>query len=424
MSVKRLENHLSVLIVDDDDVDRMAVRRALRTANFSFDSTEVLDCSAAIEVLEKQAFDCVLLDYLLPDGNALSLIQKLRKMGQMLPIVVLTGQGDEQIAVEVMKAGASDYLVKDKVSPAKLRRIIQGAIRLYMAEVQARQKDQLLRETNELLKTKNQQLEQKQQQIHLQNLELVRASQLKSQFLAMMSHEIRTPMNAIMGFTQILLQEKKGALTNAQQAMLQRIFDNSHNLLGLLSRLLDFSKIESGRTEIEPTLVNLPKLLLSTVEELRSLAKQKQLQLTTQIQLNEKQIVTDAGLLRQVLVNLISNAIKFTESGTIKVQVSEEGEQVAIAIQDTGAGIAAENLDQIFAAFCQVDQSTTRQQAGTGLGLAITQSLVTLMQGEIQVESQLGSGSTFRVILPRHLDLAGAPTPPRYVPPVISPPLM
>ncbi|MGB7416252.1 MAG: ATP-binding protein, partial [Thermosynechococcaceae cyanobacterium] len=330
-----------------------------------------------------------------------------RAMEQTLPIIVLTGQGDEQIAVEVMKAGASDYLSKAKISSAKLLRIVKGAIRLHAAEVQVIQANQLLRETNELLKTQNQQLEQQQQQIHLQNLELIKASQLKSQFLAMMSHEIRTPMNAIMGFSQILLQGNKGSLSDAQHAMVQRIFDNNHNLLGLLNQLLDFSRIESGRTEILPTSVNVAKLVLLTIEELRSLAEQKGLQITANIQLSDKNIYTDADRLRQILVNLISNAIKFTEAGSIRLEISESGaDQVVISVQDTGMGISDQDLDCIFDDFRQVDQSTTRQQSGTGLGLAITKSLVGLMQGEIQVDSQLGSGSTFRIILPRHLKLA------------------
>ncbi|MEO0376111.1 MAG: ATP-binding protein [Cyanobacteria bacterium P01_A01_bin.17] len=405
-----LETHLNLLIVDDDDIDRMAVRRALKNADFPFHITEACDCSTAAEALEQQTFHCMLLDYLLPDGNALSMIQTLRKEGQNLPIVVLTGQGDEQVAVEVMKAGASDYLAKAKVSPAQLSKIIQGAIRLYEAEIQVVQTNRLLRETNERLKVKTRQLEQQRQQIHSQNLQLMKASQLKSQFLATMSHEIRTPMNAIMGFSQILMQGNKGKLTDSQHSMAQRIFDNSSNLLGLLNKLLDFSKLESGRFEVVSTPVNVAKLVLATTEELRSLAEQKHLQLITKIQLEDKKIETDADRLRQILVNLVSNAIKFTESGHIEVQLSKETEdRVAIAIQDTGIGIASQHRDHIFEAFCQVDQTTTRQQAGTGLGLAITRSLVELLQGEIQVESTLGSGSTFRVILPRYLDLATDP---------------
>lgn len=402
-----LEAHLNLLIVDDDDVDRMAVRRALKRADFPFHITEACDCSTATAALEQQDFHCVLLDYLLPDSNALSMIQALRREGQNLPIVVLTGQGDEQVAVEVMKAGASDYLAKAKVSPAQLSKIIQGAIRLYEAEIKVMQANQLLRETNERLQIKTKQLEQQRQQIHSQNLQLMKASQLKSQFLATMSHEIRTPMNAIMGFSQILMQGNKGKLTESQYNMAQRIFDNSRNLLGLLNKLLDFSKLESGRSEVVSQPVNVAKLVLATAEELRSLAEQKNLKLCTKVQLENKKIETDADRLRQILVNLVSNAIKFTEAGQIEVRLSEETEgRVAIAIQDTGIGIAPQQRDHIFEAFCQVDQTTTRQQAGTGLGLAITQSLVKLLQGEIQVESALDSGSTFRVILPRHLDLA------------------
>jgi signal transduction histidine kinase len=420
LSAVLLKTPLNILIVDDNNLDRMAVRQALGKTDLAFELTEVRDCSAAVDALSQQPFDCVLLEYLLPDGNAISLMQMLRNEERKLPIIVLTGYGDEQIAVEVMKAGASDYLTKAKASPERLAQIIQGAIRLYIAEVQVMQTNQLLRETNEILKVKTKQLEQQRQQIHLTNLQLVRASQLKSQFLATMSHEVRTPMNAIMGFSQILLQGSKGVLTDAHQTMVQRIFDNSHHLLKLLNELLDFSKVETGRVEIEPTLVSLPKLMLETTDELQALAKRKNLQLTTHIQLDDRRIYTDPNRLRQVLVNVISNAIKFTEQGGVDIYLSDLGEEgVAIAIHDTGIGIAAEHREHIFEAFCQVDQSTTRKQVGTGLGLAITKSLVTLMQGKIEVESRLGSGSIFRIILPRRLDLA---TDLNLPPPVASSP--
>lgn len=430
------EEQFSILLIDDDEVDRLTVKRALKKASFPALITEALNGQEAIaKLIQKKhqhqinphlandsvnvsatedsratndyldSFDLILLDYLLPDIDGLNLLAELKKIDFHLPVIILTGQGDEQIAVEMMKSGAADYLLKGKIEPNILSRAINNAIRVAKAENAVKLAHQRLRESNQLLLSKNLELKKQQQKIKLQNIKLQESYNLKSDFLSTMSHELRTPMNAIMGFSQLLLRQHNDPLSLQQQNLVERIFHNSNNLLNMINEMLDFSKIEAGKLEINPREFDLAYLTKVTVEELRSLAIAKRLALVADIQLKDNFIVQDANFVKRIIINLLSNAIKFTESGQVTVQVKEIDEtKIAIAIIDTGVGIAPEDRDKIFEAFRQVDQSFTRQHAGTGLGLAITDSLTKMMEGKIFLNSILGEGSTFTVEIPRKYD--------------------
>ncbi|MFM2429379.1 MAG: hypothetical protein RLZZ511_592 [Cyanobacteriota bacterium] len=281
----------------------------------------------------------------------------------------------------------------------------QAAISLTNAQLinTLEEREERLAFQNNILAQQNQELETQRHQIQSQNLRLLEAAELKSQFLATMSHELRTPMNAIIGFSQLLLrQTAQTPLAPAQVDMVNRILNNGKHLLTLINDILDLSKIEAGRLELQPETFRITDLLTATVEELRSLADQKRLQLTLQSRLNDPQVFNDSARLRQVIVNLLSNAIKFTEMGKVEVEVREvSADRLVILVTDTGIGIAPEEITRIFEKFRQVDQSLTRRHAGTGLGLAITRWLVQMMGGQISVSSQLGQGATFRVDLPR-----------------------
>ena len=397
-----MEETLKILVVDDDEVDRMAVRRALTKAGVQMELSEVGDANCAIAALKDISYDCVFLDYGLPDLDGLTLIKTLRSEKIKVPLIVLTGQGDDQIAVELMKAGATDYLSKSRISPETLAVVLRQSIRVFRAETQVALANKQLRENNELLRRKNQELEAQRQKISLQNLKLLEASKLKSQFLATMSHELRTPMNAIIGFSQMLLRTKSNDFTDKQTDMLQRIFNNGKNLLALLNEILDFSKLESGNLELKPERFNLSSVVKATVAELHSLALEKNLSVEVHDDLKDPMVINDSVRVRQIIVNLLSNAIKFTESGAIQIEISDLPEdRVAIAVSDSGIGIPKTELDRIFEAFRQVDQTTTKKYQGTGLGLAVVHSLIQMMRGQITVESELDRGSVFLVELPR-----------------------
>ncbi|MGL5836654.1 MAG: ATP-binding response regulator [Waterburya sp.] len=406
-----MDKILKILVVDDDEIDRIAVHRGLKKAGLSIEFSEagsyreaLIMLTDRVTSLKRNFFDCVFLDYRLPDRDGLALIQELQTRGIKVPLIVLTGQGDEQIAVELMKAGASDYLLKSKISPEILEKTLRNTIRLYEAEQAVELTQQRLRVNNKILTRQNQELARQRQQIESQNLKLQELSQLKSQFLASMSHELRTPMNAIMGFSQLLLRQYPDPLTEQQLDIVNRIFNNSQNLLIMLNEVLDFSKIETGYLELNLSEFDLSQLVLITVEEMRSLGTNKNLQLKVETNLKNSYIVNDQNCVKRILINLVSNAIKFTETGEVKIKISEPTAQtVEIAVKDTGCGIPQESLREIFDAFRQVDQSITRRYGGTGLGLAITDSLVKMMGGQITVTSELGQGSDFRVELPRQI---------------------
>jgi signal transduction histidine kinase len=399
-----MDELLRILIVDDDQVDRMAICRALNRAEMKISLTEVENFVDAIAILNTTTFDCILLDYSLPDQTGLALVQAIRQIGIKQPLVVLTGQGDEQIAVEVMKAGAVDYLTKSRISPETLSQTLRNAVRTHRAEVQADLANQRLQESHELLVRQNQALQDQRQQIERQNLQLIQSSQLKSQFLAIMSHELRTPLNAILGFSQLLQRPNVSTLTPKQTDMVRRIYSNGKNLLNMLNEILDMSIIEAGRLELKPASFDLLQLVNSTLEELHSLAEEKNLSLQAEVNLTHSEAYNDAGRLRQALVNLLSNAIKFTDRGRVWIEVQELGsDRLSICVHDTGIGIPDAALEHIFQAFRQVDQTTTRRHHGTGLGLAITDSLVKMMSGTISVISQVDQGSTFCIELPRSI---------------------
>lgn len=396
---------LRVLIVDDDAADREKIRQILQQTNLEIAEVQETECGQdAIASLSAVAYDCVLLDNSLPDLDGLELIQQLRAADITVPIIVLPDQGDETMAVQFMKAGAADYIGKSQVTVDRMVQGIRGALRVHWAEEACRQTQRQLQISNALLLQQNQAVEEHRRQIQRQNVEVLRASRLKSEFLATMSHELRTPLNAIIGFSQLLSRRRSDVWTDQQVEMVHRIHSNARHLLTLLNEILDFSKLDARRLELRLEPMNLAALTMDTVAEMRSLADQKALELSLDIQLEHPIITNDPRRVRQILVNLISNAIKFTETGRVSVTLSADADtHILITVADTGIGMTPEVVESVFEAFRQGDQSHTRKHTGTGLGLAIVDSLVSLMGGAIAVASEPHQGSQFRIVLPRQV---------------------
>ena len=243
-------------------------------------------------------------------------------------------------------------------------------------------------------------LEIKNKELLIQNERVLEANRLKSQFLANMSHELRTPMNAIIGFTELVLEDARGALSTRQQENLRRVSKNSHHLLNLINDILDLSKIEAGRMDVVPESVDLREVVDTALMTVQPLLKGKDVKVKTDLQASERLLTTDKHKLRQVLVNLLSNAIKFTPSGSVSLEARSLDGRLELRVVDTGIGIAEKDQNIIFDEFRQIDGTSTREVGGTGLGLAITKKLVELLGGNISVESEMGMGSTFIVELP------------------------
>ena len=252
-------------------------------------------------------------------------------------------------------------------------------------------------------KQAEEQLRESSERISLANAELARATRLKDEFLANMSHELRTPLNAILGLSEALQEEVYGDLTPRQRKSIVTIEQSGQHLLELINDILDLSKIESGKMELEIASVSLENLCESSLTFVKQQAHQKRIKLNFKVAAGIEEIELDERRMRQVLVNLLSNAVKFTPEGgevSLEVEADSDGESLQLSVIDTGIGIASENLNQLFKPFVQLDSSLSRRYAGTGLGLALVRRIVEIHGGSISVESEVGQGSRFTINLP------------------------
>ena len=235
------------------------------------------------------------------------------------------------------------------------------------------------------------------------NKKLKQLDQMKSMFIASMSHELRTPLNSIIGFSGLVLSGQAGEINEKQKDFLHRVSDSGKHLLSLISDVIDISKIEAGRITSEPEQFELDKLLEEAVQSVEILAKQKNLQLEIRTVQN-LELFTDKRQLFQCLLNYLSNAVKFTETGSITLGVSDEGDTIAISVTDTGIGISKEDLSELFVAFKRLETHLTVKAGGVGLGLYLTKKIITeLLKGDIFVSSEPGVGSTFGLRIPKVL---------------------
>jgi signal transduction histidine kinase len=246
-----------------------------------------------------------------------------------------------------------------------------------------------LAEQNELLRRQAFQLEQ--------------ASAMKSQFLANVSHELRTPLNAIIGYTHLMLEGVSGEITSGQRDKLNRVDSNARHLLAIINDLLDITRIESGKMPIQVERVVLPELIDEVMAEVDPLIAGTSLDVTRKLAPRVPEIRTDRQKVKQIILNLLSNALKFTPHGSVAISIDfdTEQEEISVAVADTGIGISEENQRTIFEAFGQTDGSYVKRHGGTGLGLSICRRLATILGGRIILQSRLGEGSTFQLFLPR-----------------------
>ncbi len=362
-----------ILLIEDNPDDALLVRLALDEAEpGQFEMVQADRFAAGLARLDggDDAYAAILLDLSLPDSGGLAALRILHERVPHVPIVILSGMNDKGLAIEAVRAGAQDSLVKGQVPPSMLTRAIWHAIDRKHIEKEFRRAKE----------------------------EAEAASRVKGQFLAHLSHEIRTPMNAILGMSGLVLDTE---LSAKQRDYIQTIRTAADSLMVVIDDLLDLSKIEAGTLKLDPITFVLRDKLGDVMSMLAPRAEAKGLELACRIRLDvPRSLVGDPTRLCQVVVNLVGNAIKFTERGEVDIDVAVEsrnGDRIRlhIAVTDTGIGISAEEQSRIFTPFVQADSSTARRYGGIGLGLAISSRLVEMMGGRILVESEVGQGSTF-----------------------------
>mgnify|MGYP000964198382 CR=1 FL=1 len=379
-----------LLAVDDSATYRFFIKK-------TFKSYEVVLTGSAEDALKllmtDTDFDCIVLDSMLPGISGPELCERLKARDDLsdIPIVILTSSERSKHVVRCFKAGADDFITK------------AGEVDVLRARIEAQLRRRRTEVENRRMHT---QLHEKQ----VEAMQELAANRAKSAFLAMMSHEFRTPMNAIIGMSQLLLDS---IMTEEQRDLVSSLVGSAESLLHLLNDILDFSKIEAARLTLHDRPFGLRVHVAELMKALAVQAILKGVEMAFRVDpATPNAVIGDVDRLRQVLVNLVSNAVKFTEQGEVVLSIGlarleEARAHVRFSVRDTGIGIPRNKLETIFNPFEQVDEGNTRKFGGTGLGLAISAKLVEAMGGTLKVDSKLGQGSTFDFEVPLRVDPAG-----------------
>lgn len=370
---------LRILLVEDNPGDARLIRETLRDAgSLAFELQHADRLSAALPLLAAHAADVALLDLSLPDAHGLETVTRALSAAPGVPIVVLTGLDDETVAIQAVQAGAQDYLVKGQVEPGTLARALRYAM----------ERKRLEAERARLLEAE-----------HEARTAAEAAVRARDEVLRIVAHDIGNSLSAVK--IHALVLERTLPVDDAGGEARKRtaaIRDLTAQMDRLRQDLLDVAAIEAGRLAVEPVELEVAAVVAEAVESLAGLAAEKGVALSAAVEEGLPRVFADRERVLQVLANLAGNAVKFTPSGgRVEVSAAREGDEVRVAVRDTGAGIAAEDLPYVFDRFWQA-RSTRR--AGAGLGLAIARGIVEAHGGRIAAESTVGQGSTFAFTLP------------------------
>jgi two-component system sensor histidine kinase/response regulator len=434
-----------VLIVEDSPTQAERLRRLIQSAGYRVRVAS--NGQRALNLIRERLPQLIVSDIVMPEMNGYDLCRALKADAALaaIPVILVTALNDAKDIIRGIESGADNFIRKPYSEDYLLNRIGQvlqnqrlrqdagpeTGIGVYLgeqkhfitasrqqmldllistyeqavqvnAELQARERQVV--ELNIRLSHHAAELEEQNREIAKKNLELAEASRMKSAFIANMSHELRTPLNAIIGFTGTLLMKLPGPLTVDQDKQLTTIRTSARHLLSLINDLLDMAKIEAGKVTLSLAPVQCQSLLVETVDSLRPLAAQKGLALTVEMPAEQIVVNSDQRALTQIVINLVNNAIKFTDQGAVRVTLGQrviDGATVTeFSVADSGAGIRAEDQSKLFEAFSQLDSTSTRHAEGAGLGLYLCRNLAGLMGGSLVFSSQFGVGSTFTLRLP------------------------
>ena len=364
---------IKLLLVEDNPADARLIQKLL-IASQAAEFTVV--CATTMQQATAEVagvtFDAILSDLTLPDSSGIETFLTIKSRCKNVPIIVLTGLDDQTVAIDAVQNGAQDYLVKGDLRANWLGRAVLHAIDRFAAA-------QRISELNdELVAARD---------------AAMAAANFKAQFLATMSHELRTPLNAVLGAMELL---NRTQLTAAQEKLLKLSLNAGRSLLATINDVLLISKLEAGKFTLQTNSFDLRALVLEAVELNTITADKKGLRIIVDLSpAFPAQIEGDAQRLKQILLNLVSNAVKFTHHGSVTVSAATEGEMVVVKVKDTGPGLAPEALASLFSRYRQSEATEAQNSLGTGLGLTISKELLELMGGTIGADSEERVGSTF-----------------------------
>lgn len=379
------DDTIRLLIVDDDGAFRRLCREYLRhQPDVRYEITEASTGIEASTSFDPSSFDCVLVDYRLPDTSGTGLMRALQSEERAsVPMIMLTAVGSEDIAMEAVHSGAADYMPKHRVSEKSLHRAISYVVEKDRLRRSVRERTEKLQRANEELRRKNDQIRR---------------------FYHTVSHEIKTPLTAAREFIALIAEGVMGEVSDRQRETLEHAIQSCDQIAAHFNDLIESTRLETGKLRIDRAPRDLGTLIRQSVMSIKAMLDEKELVLEQDIPAELPQVDVDGSRIVQVLSNLLGNAVKYTDSGglvEIRAHYDSADHRVWVSVRDTGCGIPAEHLPRIFERLYQVDErSHASTHAGLGLGLSIAQEIVGLHGSELSVDSEVGSGTTFRFSLP------------------------
>ncbi len=368
------------MLIEDNQDHILFTKRILEHVNEGYLLDSVSQTKDGLKKITEENYNLVLCDYRLPDASALDMLKKVKESQKDLPFIVVTSSGSEKIAVELMKEGAYDYVVKDSSYESSLPIVIQRALEIYNAKKEKERLEQELIKSNEKLKE---------------------MYKIKSEFTSMVSHELRTPLTAIKEGISLVSDGTAGEVNDQQKEFLDIAKKNVDRLKRLIDDVLDFSKLESKRLIFKMRKCHLEEIVNEVVNIQKVLTEEKGLYLRAEWDPRLPSAEFDPDAIIRVLNNLVGNAIKFTSRGgiTILVNKNEQENAILVCVKDTGQGIRKEDIPKLFQKFLRL-KTDGQDTGGTGLGLAICKEIIEQHGGRIWVESDYGQGAQFQFILP------------------------
>ncbi|NAS89406.1 hypothetical protein C4E24_06690 [ANME-1 cluster archaeon AG-394-G21] len=386
---------LKILLCDDDPAYRKLVRAYLLSSGREFIVTEVGRKGEMQDALDKGGIDLILLDIQMPEKSGLEWLAEIVEK-QIAPVIMLTGFGSEEIAVQSIHEGAMDYIPKDHLTRDKLLSTVKVALEIWKRKRAEADRERVLKE----LESKNVELQKAME--HMADLEEI--TRMKSEFLSITSHELRTPLTPMKAQLQMILEGYVGDLNDNQKKSLEVVLRNITKLGKLIDDILDLSRIEAGRIKLAFKPMNINGIVKEAITTQESSATNKDIEISTKLA-DLPDIVGDPERIGQVIGNLLNNAIKFSKkSGKVIIETKcldiEGKENILFCITDYGIGISKADHKKLFKPFSQIDTSLGREQAGTGLGLAIVRGIIHAHRGKVGIDSESGNGTTFYFTIP------------------------